>query len=70
MVLLGFWARLGALALLTFTVIATLLAHGSRGLTGEKRQQQETSEAGRLARCKSRLENISPARKAPASSSL
>jgi uncharacterized membrane protein YphA (DoxX/SURF4 family) len=41
MVLLGFWARLGALALLGFTVIATLMAHGSRGLTGEKRQQQD-----------------------------
>jgi putative oxidoreductase len=39
MVLLGLWARLGALALLSFTVIATLLAHGSRGLTGEKREQ-------------------------------
>ena len=43
MVLLGFWARLGALALLTFTVTATLLAHGLRGLTGDKRQQQETT---------------------------
>ena len=43
MVLLGFWARLGALALLTFTVTATLLAHGFRGLTGDKRQQQETT---------------------------
>src|SRR6266550_1148753 len=42
MVLLGFWARLGALALLSFTVIATLLGHGTRGLTGDKRQQQET----------------------------
>jgi putative oxidoreductase len=40
MVLLGFWARLGALALLGFTVVATLLAHGSQGSTGEKRQQQ------------------------------
>jgi putative oxidoreductase len=29
MVLLGFWAKLGALALLGFTVIATLLAHGT-----------------------------------------
>jgi uncharacterized membrane protein YphA (DoxX/SURF4 family) len=41
MVLLGFWARLGALALLGFTLIATLLGHGTRGLTGDKRQQQE-----------------------------
>jgi uncharacterized membrane protein YphA (DoxX/SURF4 family) len=37
MVLLGFWARLGGLALLGFTVIGTLLAHGTRGLSGEKR---------------------------------
>jgi putative oxidoreductase len=43
MVLLGFWARLGALALLGFTLIATLLGHGTRGLTGDKRQQQETT---------------------------
>ena len=43
MVLLGFWARLGALALLAFTVVATLLAHGTKGLTGEKRQQQATT---------------------------
>ena len=49
MVLLGFWARLGALALLGFTVIAALMAHGSRGLTGEKRQQQETTTFEHLA---------------------
>ena len=49
MVLLGFSARLGALALLGFTVVATLLAHGSRGLTGEKRQQQETTTFEHLA---------------------
>jgi len=49
MVLLGFWARLGALALLAFTVVATLLAHGTRGLTGEKRQQQETTAFEHLA---------------------
>ena len=49
MVLLGFWARLGALGLLGFTLIATLLAHGSRGLTGEKRQQQETTTFEHLA---------------------
>jgi putative oxidoreductase len=53
MVLLGFWARLGALALLGFTVVATLLAHvtplGTRGLTGEKRQQQETTAFEHLA---------------------
>jgi putative oxidoreductase len=49
MVLLGFWARLGALGLLGFTVIATLLAHGTRGLTGEKRLQQETTAFEHLA---------------------
>jgi uncharacterized membrane protein YphA (DoxX/SURF4 family) len=43
MVLLGLWARLEALALLSFAVIATLLAHGSRRLTGEKRQQALTT---------------------------
>jgi uncharacterized membrane protein YphA (DoxX/SURF4 family) len=49
MVLLGFWARLGALALLGFTVVATLLGHGARGLTGERRQQQETTIFEHLA---------------------
>jgi len=49
MVLLGFWARLGALALLGFTVVATLMAHGFVGLTGEKRQQQETTAFEHLA---------------------
>ena len=49
MVLLGFWARLGALALLGFTVIATLLGHGTRGLTGDKREQQETTAFEHLA---------------------
>jgi putative oxidoreductase len=49
MVLLGFWARLGAFALLGFTVVATLLAHGSRGLTGEKRLQQQTTTFEHLA---------------------
>ena len=49
MVLLGFWARLGALALLGFTVIATLMAHGTRGLTGDKREQQETTAFEHLA---------------------
>jgi putative oxidoreductase len=49
MVLLGFWARLGALALLGFTVMATLLAHGTRGLTGEKRQPQQTTAFEHLA---------------------
>jgi putative oxidoreductase len=49
MVLLGLWARLGALALLSFTVIATLLAHGSHGLKGEKRQQALTTTFEHLA---------------------
>jgi putative oxidoreductase len=49
MVLVGFWARLGALALLGFTVMATLLAHRTRGLTGEKRQQQQTTAFEHLA---------------------
>jgi putative oxidoreductase len=49
MVLVGFWARLGALALLGFTVMATLLAHGTRGLTGEKRQQQAMTTFEHLA---------------------
>jgi putative oxidoreductase len=43
MVLLGFWARLGALGLLGFTVLATLLAHASWKSTGENRQQQLTT---------------------------
>jgi uncharacterized membrane protein YphA (DoxX/SURF4 family) len=34
---------------LCFTVIATLMAHGSWGLTGEKRQQQETTTFEHLA---------------------
>jgi len=49
MVLLGFWARLGAFGLLGFTVVATLLAHGTRGLTGGKRQQQATTAFEHLA---------------------
>ena len=49
MVLLGFWARMGALALLGFTAVATLMAHGTRGLTGEKRLQQETTAFEHLA---------------------
>jgi putative oxidoreductase len=49
MVLLGFWARLGAMALLGFTVIATVLAHDYFGLTGQKRQQQETTSFEHLA---------------------
>jgi hypothetical protein len=40
---------LGALALLTFTVTSTLLAHGLRGLIGDKRQQQETTAFEHMA---------------------
>jgi uncharacterized membrane protein YphA (DoxX/SURF4 family) len=36
MVLLGFWARLSALVLLGFPIIATLFARGTRGLTGRR----------------------------------
>jgi uncharacterized membrane protein YphA (DoxX/SURF4 family) len=36
-------------ALLTFAVTATLLAHGLRGLTGDKRQQQETTAFEHMA---------------------
>ena len=49
MVLLGFWARLGALALLGFTIVATALAHNAVGLSGEKRQQQITTSLEHLA---------------------
>lgn len=48
-VLLGFWARLGALALLGFTVIATLLGHRVTGMTGAARQQQMTTSLEHLA---------------------
>jgi putative oxidoreductase len=49
MVLLGFWARLGALALLGFTIVATLLAHRASGLSGAARQQQITTSLEHLA---------------------
>src|SRR5262245_38003116 len=49
MVLIGLWARLGVVTLLGFTVIATLLAHGTRGLTSEKRQEQVTTTFEHLA---------------------
>jgi uncharacterized membrane protein YphA (DoxX/SURF4 family) len=49
MVLLGFWTRLGALALLGFTVVATLLAHRASGLAGAARQQQITTSLEHLA---------------------
>jgi putative oxidoreductase len=49
MVLVGFWARLGALALLGFTITATLLAHRASGLSGAARQQQMTASLEHLA---------------------
>src|SRR5437879_13348456 len=49
MVLLGFWARLGALALLGFSVIATLLAHWTRGLSSEEPRQAVTTDYEHLA---------------------
>jgi putative oxidoreductase len=49
MVLLGFWPRLGAAALLAFTIAATLLAHRASGLTGEKRKEQLTISLEHLA---------------------
>jgi putative oxidoreductase len=49
MVLLGFWTRVAALALLGFTVAATLLAHRAAGLSGKARQQQITLSLEHLA---------------------
>jgi putative oxidoreductase len=49
MVLLGFWARLGALALLAFVVVATLLAHRFQGQTGAERQRELTTSLEHLA---------------------
>jgi len=48
-VLLGFWTRLGALVLLGFTVVATLLAHVSHVVTDEKKGQQLTTIFEHLA---------------------
>jgi putative oxidoreductase len=49
MVLLGFWARVGAFFLLGFTVVATLLAHASQGFAHQKNQQQLTTTFEHLA---------------------
>jgi putative oxidoreductase len=49
MVLFGLWPRLGAAALLGFTVVATLLAHGASGLSGAKQQEQITTSFEHLA---------------------
>jgi putative oxidoreductase len=49
MVLLGFWTRLGTLALLGFTIVSTVLAHRYRNLTGAERQRQITTSLEHLA---------------------
>lgn len=49
LILLGYWTRLAALALLAFTVVATLLAHRATGLSGRARQQQITTSLEHLA---------------------
>lgn len=49
LVLLGLWTRLGAMALLGFTVVATLVAHRASGLSGAARQQQITTSLEHLA---------------------
>jgi uncharacterized membrane protein YphA (DoxX/SURF4 family) len=49
MVLLGFWARLGALALLGFIIVATVLAHSGSGRSGQERQRQITTSLEHLA---------------------
>jgi putative oxidoreductase len=49
LVLLGFWTRLAALALLGFTVVATLLAHRASGLSGAARQRQIITSLEHLA---------------------
>jgi transmembrane protein len=49
MVLLGIWARLGALALAGFTILATLLAHGFWTLEGAERAHQLTTTLEHLA---------------------
>jgi putative oxidoreductase len=49
MVLLGFWTSLGALALLGFTLVATLLGHRITGLSGQARRQQITTSLEHLA---------------------
>ena len=49
MVLLGFWARPGALALLVFTVAATLLAHRIQGRSGAERRRELVTSLEHLA---------------------
>ena len=49
MVLLGFWARLGAFVLLGFTLCATLLAHRVGGLSGSERRRELTTILEHLA---------------------
>jgi putative oxidoreductase len=49
MVLLGFWTRLGALGLLGFTVVATLVGHRFWHLSGLERSQQLMTSLEHLA---------------------
>ena len=49
MILLGIWTRLGALMLLGFTVVATIMAHRFSGLSGAARQEQLTTSLEHLA---------------------
>jgi putative oxidoreductase len=49
MVMVGFWTRLGALALAGFTVVATLLAHRYWHLSGMERVQQRMTCLEHLA---------------------
>jgi putative oxidoreductase len=49
LVLLGYWTRPAALALLAFTIAATLMAHRATGLSGRARLQQITTSLEHLA---------------------
>jgi putative oxidoreductase len=49
MVLLGFWPRLGAVCLLGFTIVATLLAHRPSRASGAQKEQQMTTSLEHLA---------------------
>ena len=49
LILVGFWTRLAAVALLGFTVVATVLAHRASGLHGAAREQQLTTSLEHLA---------------------
>jgi putative oxidoreductase len=49
MVLLGLYVRLGAILVLGFTVVATLLAHNPLGSSGEELRRQLTTSLEHLA---------------------